>query len=196
MSKLQAQSSNHDSETLIDLFLQDKSIHFLSGAIDEENITKAIKWIIYENFSSQDQNKLLTLYINSTGGSLYDSLALIDIMKASVRPIRTIAVGSIMSAAFLIFVSGHKGHRIVSENCGIMCHQFSDSTEDSKYHDIRAGLKEADLCNERMLSVLRSASGMNNTNIKKKLLNSTDVYLTAQELVDLGLSDKILEKRA
>ncbi len=196
MSKLQAQSSNHDSETLIDLFLQDKSIHFLSGAIDEENITKAIKWIIYENFSSQDQNKLLTLYINSTGGSLYDSLALIDIMKASVRPIRTIAVGSIMSAAFLIFVSGHKGHRIVSENCGIMCHQFSDSTEASKYHDIRAGLKEADLCNERMLSVLRSASGMNNTNIKKKLLNSTDVYLTAQELVDLGLSDKILEKRA
>ena len=47
-----------------------------------------------------------------------------------------------------------------------------------------------------MLSVLRSASGMNNTNIKKKLLNATDVYLTAEELIELDLADKLLDKRA
>lgn len=194
MNKIQ--NSQHDSETLVELFLLDKNIHFLTGEIDEENASNAIKWIIYENLQNQDPNKSLTLYINSTGGSLYDAFALIDIMKASVRPVRTIGVGSIMSAAFLIFVSGQKGSRIISSNCGIMCHQFSDSTDTAKYHDIRAGIKEADFCNDRMLSILRSAGDMTNAAIKKKLLNSTDVYLSAVELINLGLADGILDKRS
>ncbi len=194
MNKIQ--NSQHDSETLVDLFLLDKNIHFLTGEIDEKNIENTIKWIIYENLQNQDPNKHLTLYINSMGGSLYDAFALIDVMKASIRPVRTIGVGSIMSAAFLIFVSGQKGSRIVSNNCGIMCHQFSDSTDSAKYHDIRAGIKEADFCNDRMLSILRSASDMNNTNIKKKLLTTTDVYLSAVELINLGLADGILDKRS
>lgn len=193
MNKIQ--NSQHDSETLVDLFLLDKNIHFLTGDIDEENISNTIKWIIYENLQNQDPNKSLTLYINSPGGNLYDALALIDIMKASVRPIRTIGVGTIMSAAFLIFVSGHKGSRIIANNCGIMCHEFSE-TMDAKYHDIRAGLKEADYCNDRMLNVLRSASDMSITAIKKKLLNSTDVYLSAVELINLGLADALLDKRS
>jgi ATP-dependent Clp protease protease subunit len=188
-------TSGHDAETIVELTLLNRSIHFLNGEIDEDNIKKAVQWILYENLQNQDTNKILTLYVNSTGGSLYDALALIDIMNASLRPIRTIAIGSIMSAAFLIFVSGSRGHRVVAKNCGIMCHQFSDSV-DSKYHDIKSAVKEADYCNERMLSVLRNASGMNNTNIKKKLLNATDVYLTAEELIDLDLADKILDKRA
>lgn len=188
-------TSGHDAETIVELTLLNRSIHFLNGEIDEDNIKKAVQWILYENLQNQDTNKILTLYVNSTGGSLYDALALIDIMNASLRPIRTIAIGSIMSAAFLIFVSGARGHRVVAKNCGIMCHQFSDSV-DSKYHDIKSAVKEADLCNERMLSVLRSASGMNNTNIKKKLLNATDVYLTAEELIELDLADKLLDKRA
>lgn len=187
-------NSAHDAETLVELSLLDKSIHYLTGEIDEDNIKTTIQWLIYENLKTHDSNKILTLYINSTGGSLYDALALIDIMNASQRPVRTIAVGTIMSAAFLIFVAGSKGQRIVSQNCGIMCHQFSDSM-DEKYHDIKAALKEADLCNERMLSVLRSASGMNNTTIKRKLLHATDVYMTADELIDLGLADRLLDKK-
>ena len=185
----------HDAETIVELTLLNRSVHFLTGEIEEENIRKAVQWVLYENFQSQDTNKILTLYINSQGGSLYDALSLVDVMGASLRPIRTIAIGSIMSAAFLIFVSGTRGHRIVSKNCGIMCHQFSDSVE-SKYHDIKAAVREADLCNERMLSVLRNASGMNNTNLKKKILSTTDAYLSAEELIEFGLADRILDKRA
>ena len=185
----------HDAETIVELTLLNRSVHFLTGEIEEENIRKAVQWILYENFQSQDTNKMLTLYINSQGGSLYDALSLVDVMDASLRPIRTIAIGSIMSAAFLIFVSGNKGHRIVAKNCGIMCHQFSDSVE-NKYHDIKAAVREADLCNERMLSVLRNASGMNSTNLKKKILSTTDAYMSAEELIEFGLADRLLDKRA
>ena len=185
-----------DSQTLVDLTLLHNSINFLTGEINEESVTNIIKWIVYENTISQDSNKPLTLYINSMGGDLYEAFALIDTMTGSARPIRTIALGSIMSSGFLIFISGRKGQRYITQNCGIMCHQFSDSNEGTKYHDIKASVKEADYCNERMLNIIKNASGMNNTIIKKKLLNSSDVYLKPQELFEMGLVDKILDKRA
>lgn len=186
----------HDPETLVDLTLFQNSINFLTGEINEESVSRIIKWIVYENINNQDTNKPLTLYVNSMGGDLYEAFALIDVMHSSNRPIRTIGLGSIMSCGFLIFISGKKGQRFLTQNCGIMCHQFSDGSEGVKYHDIKASIKEADYCNERMLSIIRHATGMNNSNIKKRLLNTTDTYLTNHEMINLGLADKIIEKKS
>jgi ATP-dependent Clp protease protease subunit len=181
----------HDAETIVELTLLNRSVHFLTGEIEEENIRKAVQWILYENFQSQDTNKMLTLYINSQGGSLYDALSLVDVMGASLRPIRTIAIGSIMSAAFLIFASGTKGERYISPNTGIMCHQFSEGTE-AKYHDIKAQMKETELCNQRMLEILKYATGLPTAKVKSKLLPPSDMYFTAQEMIDLGIADQFL----
>lgn len=174
----------------IDKRLLDSSIFFLTGEIAEENINDCIKWIIFENLERK-QDKVLTLYINSTGGDLYQAFALIDIMKNSTLPIRTIGIGAIMSAAFLIFASGTKGHRYIANNTGIMCHQFSDEI-DNKYHDIKAQLKEADLCNDRMLKILTAATGKNPSTVRKTLLPPSDIYMTAQEAVNAGVADFIL----
>jgi ATP-dependent Clp protease protease subunit len=173
----------------IDLRLLDNSIHFLTGDIDEENIEKCIKWITYENLDVKE--KFLTLYINSTGGSLYDAFALIDIMRSSKHTIRTIGVGSVMSAAFLIFASGDKGQRYAGSNTSFMCHQFTESM-DHKYHDLKASMIENDLCNQKMIDILKDASGLAPSVIKKKLLPASDVYLTATEMVDIGIADQVL----
>ena len=117
----------------IDVGLLNSHTHFLTGEITEDNINACIKWIVYENLTKSSQ-KELTLYINSTGGDLYQAFGLIDIMRGSNYPITTIGIGSIMSAAFLIFVSGTKGSRYIAPNTGIMCHQFSEGI-DAKYHD-------------------------------------------------------------
>jgi len=58
----------------------DNHIFFLSGEINEENILKATQWLVYEN-AYHDSEKLLQLYINSTGGDLYQALGLIDMMR-------------------------------------------------------------------------------------------------------------------
>ena len=176
----------------INLRLLDNRVHFLVGEIEESNINDAIKWIVYENLEAR-QPKTLTLYINSFGGDLYQAFALIDIMKASRCPIRTIGIGSIMSAAFLIFASGSKGDRLIAPNTGIMCHQYSDGLE-GKHHDIKAQMKEGETCNTRMLNILKDATGLPIRTIKSKLLPATDVYLTAQELLDLKVADHILIK--
>lgn len=174
----------------IEIRLLENSVHYLTGDISLETVTPVIKWIIYENLSQQ--NKTLTLYINSMGGDLYQAFALIDIMRSSKLPIRTVGLGSIMSAAFLIFASGTKGMRIISPNTGIMCHQFSDEQE-GKYHDIKAQVVESDNCNRRMLEVLKEATGLPANSVKSKLLPASDVYLTADELVKLKVADEILK---
>jgi ATP-dependent Clp protease protease subunit len=169
--------------------LLDNSVHFLTGEITAENVQECIKWIVYENLEVKE--KILTLYVNSTGGDLYQAFALIDIMQSSKHSVRTIAIGSIMSAAFLIFASGTRGERYLAANTGIMCHQFSGSAE-AKYHDLKAEMKENEFLNQKMINILKAATDLTVSKIKAKLLPASDVYMTAQEALDLGIADQLL----
>jgi len=180
-----------NAEDRIDLKLLENNTFFINGEINEDSIGNAVKWLIYENLDDSKE-KLLTLYINSTGGDLYQAFGLIDVMKASPHVIRCIGIGSVMSAAFLIFASGDQGQRYSAKNTSFMCHQFTESM-DSKYHDLKATMKENDLCNERMVQILKDATGLAPSVVKKKLLPASDVYLTAHEVVELGIADHILE---
>lgn len=180
-----------NAQDRIGVRLLEHSVHFLVGDIDEDTVNDCIQWIVYENL--RPGNRSLTLYINSMGGDLYQAFALIDIMRSSQIPIRTIGIGTCMSAAFLIFASGTHGQRYASPNTSFMCHQFSESM-DNKYHDLKATMKENDSCNERMVAILKDATGLAPSVIKKKLLPASDVYLTAQEAVDLGIADQILSQ--
>ena len=174
----------------IELALLYKHIHFLTGEIDEENIEDTIKWIVYENTLPQ-QGKILTLYVNSDGGNLTDAFALIDIMRVSVNPIRVIGLGSICSAAFLIFSAGTKGMRYIARNTSIMCHQYTNEIS-GKHHDIKAHFKESELINDRMVQILKETTSLDMRAIKSKLLPPSDVWLTPEELIDYGIADHYL----
>jgi len=177
------------AEDRINIKLLENSVFFLNGEIEEENVQNCIKWITYENLETKD--KVLTLYINSTGGDLYQAFALIDIMRNSQHPIRTIGIGAVMSAAFLIFAAGTNGERYASKNTSFMCHQFTESM-DNKYHDLKATMKENDLCNDRMVMILKEATGLAPSVIKKKLLPASDVYLSPEEVIELKVADNLL----
>jgi len=181
-----------NAEDRIDLKLLENSVFFLTGEIAEENIANCIKWITYENLDAKTE-KVLTLYVNSTGGDLYQALALIDVMTTSEYPIRTIGIGTVMSAAFLIVASGTKGERYLSQNTSCMCHQFAGGGGDAKYHDLKAEMKENDMLNISMTNVLVAATGKAPTYVKKRLLPPTDVYMTANEMIEHGAADYILE---
>ena len=74
-----------DAEDTIGLGLLKNHTHFLMGEIDDTNIEKAIRWLLYENMDNSNPDKTLTLYINSTGGSLTDAFGLIDVIKNAFR---------------------------------------------------------------------------------------------------------------
>jgi ATP-dependent Clp protease protease subunit len=164
--------------------------HILNGEIDSDNIEKAIRWIIYENID--DEQKILTLYINSIGGNLNDAFGLIDLMRNSKHRIRTIGIGSVMSSAFLIFMAGTKGERYISKNSSILSHQYSDSIDSTKHHDIKSLTKECENMNDRMIELIRECTDLNIRTIKTKLLAPSDVWLKAEDLVELGAADHIL----
>ena len=172
---------------------QDAGVHFLTGEITEDNINECIKWLAFENIDPKS-DRALTLYVNSQGGDLYEAFGLIDIMKNSQLPIRTIGYGSVMSAAFLIVASGAPGERYITKNCGIMCHQMSMLEEMGKYHNIKATRKETDRLNKAMYDVLKETTGLDGRIIKTKLLPAHDVYMTAEEMIEFGAADHILER--
>lgn len=180
-----------NAEDRIDITLLKNSVFFLTGDICEENVNRCIKWIIYENLE-KNKDKILTLYVNSVGGDLYQAFALIDIMNTSIYPIRTIGVGTVMSAAFLIVASGKKKERYISTNTSCMCHQLTDTGSELKYHDFKAAMKETELSNKKMLDILVNTTGKSIGYIRKQLLPPTDVYMTAQEMVAHGAADYIL----
>ena len=173
----------------IGIKLLENSVHFLTSEITEENVNECIKWLIYENLEAKE--KVLTLYVNSSGGDLYQAFALIDIMRNSKHVVRTVGIGSVMSAAFLIFTSGDQGERHIAANTGIMCHQFSGGT-DAKFHDLKAEMKENEMLNKKMVEILKNATGLAPSRIKTKLLPASDVYLTAQEAIELGIADHLI----
>ena len=186
--------SKYDNWTAIDAvdkILLDNDIHYLHGDITDENVSAATKWILSANLFKKPKRRL-QLYINSYGGDLYEAFALIDVMKKSHHSISTIGIGSIFSAAFLIFVSGQHGQRIIGKNTGIMNHQHSSEQSETKMHELKAAYSENVNCEARALGILREASGMTLAEVKKKLNSPTDQYFTAKQLIDLKLADAIL----
>ena len=73
-----------------------------------------------------------------------------------------------------------------------MCHQHSEEGSDSKYHDLKAAMKETDAINKRMLNILKDSTDLPVAKIKSKLLPASDVYLTAEETIELTVADYLL----
>jgi ATP-dependent Clp protease protease subunit len=163
--------------------------HFFTGNVDGESIEKAIRWIMMgaQNPSPEHPMKL---YINSDGGNLLDAFALMDVMRTSPVPIATIGMGNLMSSAFMIFAAGTKSKRAIAKNTSIMIHQFNHEYM-GKYHDMKAYAAEIDRINERMVAELTRTGNLNDQQVSTKLLKPSDVWLTAEQLVELGFADII-----
>lgn len=170
--------------------LLENSTFFLVGEITEENVGECIKWITYENLGDGPK-KILTLFINSQGGDLYQGFALIDAMRLSRHTIKTVAIGNAMSAAFLILAAGTKGQRYATQNAGLMTHQFTSGSE-GKYHDLKAEIKELDWLNQRMYNILKDATELDGRTVKRKLLPESDMYFKAEELINYGVIDYVI----
>ena len=182
---------NWNSSDAVERSLLDNDIHYLNGELTGENVGETIKWILSANLTKKPK-RTLELYINTTGGDLYEMFALIDVMKNSYHNISTIGIGAVMSAGFLIFASGKEGQRYIGKNAGSMNHQHSDNM-DAKMHDIKAQMKENQNCETRCMQILRDATGMTIQEVRNKFIkNPSDQYYTAKQMVDLNIADHIL----
>ena len=145
--KHQQQQGATDPAT--ELFL--RGHHVFMSDVTQETIKPLIDWIIAENFNKEKKKKELTLGICSPGGDLNACFALVDIMKGSKIPIRTIGMGMIASCGLVMFISGTKGRRVLTPNTSILSHQYSWGSY-GKEHELFAQVKEYDLTTQRMIA--------------------------------------------
>ena len=164
--------------------------HVFMSEVTQETMKPLIDWIIAENFNQEKKKKELTLGICSPGGDLNACFALVDVMKGSKIPIRTIGMGMIASCGLLRFISGEKGRRILTPNTSILSHQYSWGSY-GKEHELFAQVKEYDLTTERIVNHYKKCTGLNEKDIRKYLLPPHDVWLSAKEAKKLGLCDAI-----
>jgi len=171
--------------------LASNGVYVLMDDITMESCRECIKWIMNHNLSD---NRLpqLTLIINSPGGDVHAAFALIDTMKASSIPIKTVGLGLIASCGFLLFIAGTKGRRILTPNTSILSHQYSWGSA-GKEHELYARVKEFEKKKKRMIQHYKKCIGMNEKQIREVLLPPQDVWLDAKEAYKLKICDKIEE---
>ena len=184
------ENNKKEKEVNISTELSERGFNMFMGDVTQETMKPLIEWIIAENFNQEKKKKELTLGVCSPGGDLNACFALVDVMKGSQIPIRTIGMGMIAACGLLMFISGEKGRRILTPNTSILSHQYSWGTY-GKEHELFAQVKEYDLTTERIINHYKKCTGLTEKDIREYLLPPHDVWLSAKEAKKLGLCDLI-----
>lgn len=172
--------------------LADNGIMMLMGPVNVDSVRPVIEWILHENLVRKRKHKELLLMICSEGGALEDAFALIDVIRTSKIPVKTVGLGVIASAALMIFISGTPGRRVLTPNTSILSHQFLAGYT-GKAHELFATMKEFELVQQRMITLYETCTGLDEKKIRDVLLPAQDVYLSAQEALELALCDHVAD---
>jgi ATP-dependent Clp protease protease subunit len=112
--------SQYRQMTLDDLLLENRIV-FLIGEISHARAAEVIMKILY--LDNQKRNNEISLYVNSPGGSVDDTMAIYDTMRFVSSPIATYCIGRAQSGAAIILAAGTKGKRFALPHAKIMLHQ-------------------------------------------------------------------------
>lgn len=179
------------------LFNIDNRIFYLSDDIDNESVGRLAFNILCENKKDDNseakeknfKRKPIRLYINSYGGTIYDMWGLIDIILNSRTPIYTFCTGYVMSAAFNIFLAGHK--RYCYKHSTFMYHQIN-CCKTGKYQDLVEDRIEMDCLNKSNEKYVISRTELTQDDIDSIREKKKDFYIHAEDAVKYGIVDKIL----
>ena len=185
-------SKEDPTEAKENVDLEDSGYYLLMDYITEDSVKDIIKWILKKNLSSKSKLKELTILIHSYGGNASVAFALIDVIRGSSIPVRTVGIGSICSAGLLIFMSGAK--RTLTPNTSVLSHQWA-SGYFGKEHELLAQAKEYEMITDRVMRHYEKCTGLSKKDIRKYLLPPEDKWLSANEALKLGLCDEVKEMK-
>ncbi len=164
-------------------------IVFLAGPIDDNVSNIIIAQLLF--LESEDAKKDISLYINSPGGSVTSTLAIVDTMN-HIRPdISTFCVGMAASGAAIILSAGKKGKRFILPNAEIMIHQPLGGVE-GQATDIAITAKHILKTKDNLNKILAKNTGKPLAQIEKDV--ERDFFMDAEEAKKYGIVDEIVTK--
>lgn len=140
----------------------------------------------------QDPNKDISLYINSPGGSVTDGMAIYDTMQYIKCDVSTICMGMAASMGAFLLAAGTKGKRYALPNADIMIHQPSGGAQ-GQATDIEIHTKHILHTKQKLNEILAKNTGQPLEVIKQD--TERDNFMTAQQALEYGLIDKVIEHR-
>lgn len=169
--------------------LNDRII-MLYDAIDDYTASLVVAQLLY--LEGQDSEKDISLYINSPGGSVSAGLAIYDTMQYIKCDVSTICVGTAASMGAFLLSSGAKGKRIILPNAEVMIHQPLGGAQ-GQATDIQIAAEHISRTKQRLNKILADNTDKSIEEIAAD--TDRDNWLTAQQALEYGLVDRILDKR-
>ena len=162
------------------------NIVFLGGVIDDTVANIVIAQLLF--LQSEDPKKEISLYINSPGGSVTSTLAIVDTMNHIKNDVSTVCVGIAASGAALILSAGTKGKRVALPNSEVMIHQPLGGAE-GQASDIEISAKHILKTRAALNKMLAKNTGQSLSKIEKDV--DRDFFMDAEEAKKYGLIDEV-----
>ena len=185
-------SRGERSYDIFSRLLKDRII-FLAEDVNPASASLVVAQLLF--LESEDPDKEINLYINSPGGSITDGMAIVDTINYIKCPVSTICIGMAASMGAVLLASGAKGKRYATPNAEILIHQpliggggLSGQTTEIKIH-----ADHMVRTREKLNKLLSDRTGQSLETIEKD--TERDNYMTAQQALEYGLIDGILDKR-
>ena len=180
-------SRGERSYDIFSRLLNDRII-FLSEEVNDATASLIVAQMLY--LEAQDPDKDIQFYINSPGGSVTAGMAIYDTMQYIKCDVATITIGMAASMGAFLLSAGTKGKRMALPNAEIMIHQPSAGTQ-GQITDMAIHLKRLQVIKERMNKIMAENTGRTIEEVTAAC--ERDNFMTAQEAMEFGLVDRVLE---
>ncbi|MFI3252799.1 MAG: ATP-dependent Clp endopeptidase proteolytic subunit ClpP [Eubacteriales bacterium] len=179
-------------ERSYDIFsrLLNDRIIFLSEDVNDTTASLVVAQLLY--LEAQDPDKDIQFYINSPGGSVSAGMAIYDTMQYIKADVSTICVGMAASMGAFLLSAGTKGKRIALPNAEVMIHQPLGGTK-GQASDIKIHADHILKTRDKLNRILAENCNRPLTDLERD--TERDNYMSAQEALDYGLIDKVIDKR-
>jgi len=181
--------------------LKDRIV-MLNGVVEDQMANSVIAQLLF--LESEDPDKDILLYINSPGGQVSAGLGIYDTMQFIKCDVSTVVIGQACSMGSFLAQAGAAGKRIVLPESRTMIHRVSSGTrgtsgtvhvQELQFEDALRSMEESKKVNRRLteLYVRHNTAGKTYDEMAETM--KFDTFLTAQQAVEWGLADKVVENR-
>lgn len=165
--------------------------------VSDEKIAELVHALLYlsaqDKLLKEEEKKPVEFYISTYGGSADDMFALYDVMKMVEKDteIHTVGMGKVMSAGVPLLAAGTKGKRKIGKNCRVMIHSVI-AGQHGALHNLLNEMEAIEQIQRMYIRCLVENTNMSKKDVKNMLERNVNVYLSAEEAVELGIADIII----
>ena len=198
---VESESKGERSYDIYSRLLKDRII-MMQGVVEDTMANLIVAQMLF--LESQNPDKPIKLYVNSPGGSVTAGLAIYDTMQFVKTPVHTMVMGQAASMGSFLAQAGAAGHRYVLPESRTMIHRVSSGTrgtsgsvhvQELEFEDARRHFEESKRLNNRLteLYVKHNSKGRQFEELFETM--KFDTFLSAEEAVENGFADKVIESR-